>query len=111
MIATKGRDRRLLGLLDAVRGRKSSLIQVHNNPDPDALASAMGMREIYQRYLNVKSRIVFGGILGRAENRTMLRTLEVEIVPVELNAAVFVHAPDTAGRSMGELLNFIDGLF
>jgi nanoRNase/pAp phosphatase (c-di-AMP/oligoRNAs hydrolase) len=81
MTVTKGRDTRLLGLLDAVRGRKISLIQVHNNPDPDALASAMGMREIYQRYLNVKSRIVFGGILGRAENRTMLRTLAVEIVP------------------------------
>jgi len=76
-----GRDRRLLHLLDSVRGRRTSLIQVHNNPDPDALASAMGMRELYQRYLDVRSRIVFGGIVGRAENRTMLRLLGVEIVP------------------------------
>ncbi|MHC4548114.1 MAG: DHH family phosphoesterase [Planctomycetota bacterium] len=75
------RDNRLLKLLDAVRGRQASLIQVHNNPDPDAIASAMGMRQLYQRYLNVKSRIVFGGIVGRAENRSMLRTLSVEIVP------------------------------
>ena len=76
-----GQDRRLLRLLNAVRGRRVSLIQVHNNPDPDALASAMGMRELYHRFLGIKSRIIFGGIVGRAENRTMLRMLEVEIVP------------------------------
>jgi nanoRNase/pAp phosphatase (c-di-AMP/oligoRNAs hydrolase) len=80
-VIANGRDRRLLELLVAVRGRKSSLIQVHNNPDPDALGSAMGMRELYQRYLDVRSRVVFGGIVGRAENRTMLRLLGLEIVP------------------------------
>jgi len=76
-----GRDRRLFDLLLAVRGRKTSLIQVHNNPDPDALGAAMGMRELYRRFLDLRSRIVFGGIVGRAENRTMLRLLELEIVP------------------------------
>jgi nanoRNase/pAp phosphatase (c-di-AMP/oligoRNAs hydrolase) len=76
-----GRDRRLVELLLSVRGRKTSLIQVHNNPDPDALGAAMGMRELYQRFLDLRSRIVFGGIVGRAENRTMLRLLELEIVP------------------------------
>jgi nanoRNase/pAp phosphatase (c-di-AMP/oligoRNAs hydrolase) len=80
-VSSNGRDRRLLQLLLAVRGRKTSLIQVHNNPDPDALGAAMGMRELYQRYLDVRSRIVFGGIVGRAENRTMLRLLGLEIVP------------------------------
>jgi len=76
-----GRDRRLLQLIDAVRGRRVSLIQVHNNPDPDAIGSAVGMRELYRRYLNLDSRIVFGGIVGRAENRAMLRLLRIEIVP------------------------------
>ncbi|MHC4959541.1 MAG: DHH family phosphoesterase [Planctomycetota bacterium] len=76
-----GRDPRLLQLLDVVRGRKTSLIQVHNNPDPDAIASAMGMRALYRRYLNIDSRIVFGGIVGRAENRAMLRLLRIEIFP------------------------------
>lgn len=71
----------LLSLLNAVRGRKTSLIQVHNNPDPDSLGSAMGMRELYRRYLDINSRIVFGGIVGRAENRAMLRLLHVEILP------------------------------
>jgi len=76
-----GRDTRLTSLLAAVRGRKNSLIQVHNNPDPDALASAVGMRALYKRFLGIDSRIVFGGIVGRAENRAMLRLLRIEIVP------------------------------
>ena len=77
-----GRDRRLLRLLNAVRGRRVSLIQVHNNPDPDAIGSAVGMRDLYQRYLGIHSRIVFGGIVGRAENRAMLRLLGIGILPV-----------------------------
>jgi len=76
-----GVDRRLLGLLSAVRGHRLSFIQVHNNPDPDAIGSAVGMRELYRRYLGIDSRIVFGGIVGRAENRAMLRLLRIEIVP------------------------------
>jgi len=106
-----GRDKRLEELLVSVRGRKSSLIQVHNNPDPDALGAAMGMREIYSRFLDLRSRIVFGGIVGRAENRTMLRLLQLEIVPAskvdfstcDLHTLVdaqpgFGHAPLPEGR-------------
>ncbi|MHC4953918.1 MAG: DHH family phosphoesterase [Planctomycetota bacterium] len=73
--------RPLLALIDAVRGRKVSYIQVHNNPDPDAISSAVGMRYIYERYLGIPSRIVFGGIVGRAENRAMLRLLGIQLVP------------------------------
>ena len=72
---------RLLALLNAVRGRKISYILVHNNPDPDAIGSAVGMRYIYERYLNIQSRIIFGGIVGRAENRSMLRLLGIQLVP------------------------------
>ena len=78
-----GRDPRLLQLLDAVRGRRGSLIQVHNNPDPDAIASAVGMRALYRRFFGIDSRIVFGGIVGRAENRAMLRLLRIEIIPTQ----------------------------
>ncbi len=81
-MSTNGHDKDLLRLLDAVRGRTKSLIQVHNNPDPDAIGAAMGMRDLYLRYLGIGSRIVFGGIVGRAENRAMLRLLGVEILPL-----------------------------
>jgi len=74
--------RPLLALLDAVRGRKVSYIQVHNNPDPDAISAAVGLRYLYARYLGISSRIIFGGIVGRAENRAMLRLLGIQLVPV-----------------------------
>ncbi|MEM8886095.1 MAG: DHH family phosphoesterase [Planctomycetota bacterium] len=73
--------RPLVALLDAARGRTTSLIQVHNNPDPDAIGAAVGMRYLYQRFLGIPSRIVFGGIVGRAENRAMLRLLGIQLVP------------------------------
>ena len=73
--------RPLLALLNAVRGRCGSLIQVHNNPDPDAIGAAVAMRFLYERYLGIQSRIVFGGIVGRAENRAMLRLLGIQLVP------------------------------
>ncbi|MGQ0613043.1 MAG: DHH family phosphoesterase [Planctomycetaceae bacterium] len=76
-----GRDPRLPALLRAIRGRRNALILVHNNPDPDAIGSAVGMQALYRRYLDIEARIVFGGIVGRAENRTMLRLLRIEIVP------------------------------
>ena len=74
--------RPLLALLGAIRGRTTSYIQVHNNPDPDAIGAAVGMRFLYERYLNLPSRIIFGGIVGRAENRAMLRLLGIQLVPV-----------------------------
>lgn len=73
--------RPLLALLDAVRGRCASFIQVHNNPDPDAIGAAVAMRFLYERYLGISSRIIFGGIVGRAENRAMLRLLGIQLVP------------------------------
>jgi nanoRNase/pAp phosphatase (c-di-AMP/oligoRNAs hydrolase) len=76
-----GRDTRLPQLLLAVRGRKNALILVHNNPDPDALGAAVGIRALYRRYFELDARIVFGGIVGRAENRSMLRLLKIEILP------------------------------
>lgn len=72
---------RLKKILNAFQGRTSALIQVHNNPDPDAIGSAVGLRDLFKKFLNVESRIVFGGIVGRAENRAMLRLLEIRIVP------------------------------
>jgi len=74
--------RPLLALLDAARGHKVSYIQVHNNPDPDAISSAVGLRFLYERFLGISSRIIFGGIVGRAENRAMLRLLGIQLVPV-----------------------------
>ncbi|MHC4473852.1 MAG: DHH family phosphoesterase [Planctomycetota bacterium] len=78
-----GRDKRLLRLIEVFRGRKSFLIQTHNNPDPDSIASAVGLRYLFERYTGRTARIAFGGIVGRSENRAMLRYLKVQMIPGE----------------------------
>jgi nanoRNase/pAp phosphatase (c-di-AMP/oligoRNAs hydrolase) len=78
-----GRDERLLELIEVFRGRQSFLIQTHNNPDPDSIASAVGLRYLYERYTGRTARLAFGGIVGRSENRAMLRYLKVQMVPGE----------------------------
>ncbi len=65
-----------------LRGKKSSLILTHDNPDPDALASAAGMAFFYESIANVPSRLAYGGIIGRAENRALVRTLKLPVTPL-----------------------------
>ncbi len=43
----------------------------------------MGLRYLYERYTGRTARIAFGGIVGRSENRAMLRYLKVQMVPGE----------------------------
>ena len=67
---------RLAALLRAVQGAAEVLIIPHNDPDPDAIASAVAMRYLLHETLGVEGRIVYRGIVGRAENKALLRYLE-----------------------------------
>ncbi|MGD9764949.1 MAG: bifunctional oligoribonuclease/PAP phosphatase NrnA [Candidatus Binatia bacterium] len=58
------------------------IILPHDNPDPDALASAASLRYIAQELAEKDAAIALGGYLGRAENRTMVRYLNIPLVPV-----------------------------
>jgi nanoRNase/pAp phosphatase (c-di-AMP/oligoRNAs hydrolase) len=55
------------------------LVLTHDNPDPDALASAMLLRTVLRRGFHQRATAAYGGIVGRAENREMLRSLRLEI--------------------------------
>ncbi len=57
------------------------LILTHDNPDPDALASAFALHKLVEALDGVGVRIGFGGFVGRAENRTMVRELNLPITP------------------------------
>jgi nanoRNase/pAp phosphatase (c-di-AMP/oligoRNAs hydrolase) len=74
---------RLVGLLDAAVGRKSAVVQTHDNPDPDCIGSAVALRFLLQRYTGMPVVIAHGGTVGRSENRAMLRVLRVKAVPAE----------------------------
>lgn len=65
----------LESLLNAVGDARSILILPHNDPDPDAIASAMALRYLLAEKLGIEGRIAYKGIIGRAENRAMVRYL------------------------------------
>lgn len=57
------------------------LVLTHDNPDPDALASALILGRVL-RTLKQNVTLAFGGIVGRAENREMFRALRLPFVHV-----------------------------
>ena len=54
------------------------LILTHDFPDPDALASAWALQHLATAY-GVESRIVYTGVISRAENRAMAKQLKMPI--------------------------------
>jgi nanoRNase/pAp phosphatase (c-di-AMP/oligoRNAs hydrolase) len=62
----------------------SVLILTHDYPDPDCLASAFGVSTLLS-FWGVKSSVIsFGGFVGRAENRAMIRFLNIKTIPFVL---------------------------
>ncbi len=62
-------------LFEAVGGLNSMLILPHNDPDPDAIAGAVALRHLLAQRLNIEGRIAYQGIIGRAENKALVRYL------------------------------------
>jgi nanoRNase/pAp phosphatase (c-di-AMP/oligoRNAs hydrolase) len=67
---------RLKRLFEAASRVRSILILPHNNPDPDAVASAFALRQLLTERLEVDIHIAYHGIIGRAENKALVRFLE-----------------------------------
>jgi nanoRNase/pAp phosphatase (c-di-AMP/oligoRNAs hydrolase) len=55
------------------------LVLTHDNPDPDALASAILLCTVLRRAFRQRATAAYGGIVGRAENREMVRGLHLEL--------------------------------
>jgi nanoRNase/pAp phosphatase (c-di-AMP/oligoRNAs hydrolase) len=66
---------RLERLFEAVRGATSALILPHNDPDPDAIASALALRHLLAEKVGLEGHITYRGIIGRAENKALTRYL------------------------------------
>ena len=58
------------------------IILPHDNPDPDALASAATLRYIAKELAGKEAAIALGGFVGRAENSAMVRYLNIPLIPV-----------------------------
>src|SRR5690554_2469474 len=70
-------------LVDLASQRRRALILTHDNPDPDSMAAALALAQIFDQRAKLASTIAYGGIIGRAENRAMIRTLRIPIVPLQ----------------------------
>lgn len=67
--------------LKNVHGSGPILILPHDNPDPDALASAWGLSLLMKKLHRRESVIAYGGLIGRAENRALVKRLGLPLTP------------------------------
>ena len=70
--------------LEQLQGRRDLLIYMHDNPDPDAMAAAMGLKYLVEGTTDLRATLALGGIVGRAENRAMVERLKVPLIPAEV---------------------------
>lgn len=61
------------------RGKKTLLAQTHDYPDPDTIASALGLGWLLSELEGVEYTIGYGGVIGRAENKAMIKTLGIRM--------------------------------
>lgn len=74
----KRNARRLLQFLAKRKDAISRLlILTHDYPDPDALASGFALYQIAKHSFNINARMVYSGIIGRTENKEMVRILSI----------------------------------
>ncbi len=85
-------------LLHAFADVERVLILTHNDPDPDAIGSAVALRYLLVSRLNLKVKIAYRGIIGRAENKALVRYLDQplqQFSKVDLSPPVAVALVDT----------------
>ena len=69
-------------LLKPLKGKRKVLIVAHENPDPDSIAAAFGLKYLFRKAAGVTSVIAYSGIIGRAENRAMVKILDIDLIPL-----------------------------
>lgn len=55
------------------------LIMVHNFPDPDAIASGCALEYLCEKGFGIRARVVYEGMIGRAENKAMVKELKLKL--------------------------------
>lgn len=78
--------------LEAVKGVDSLVILTHDYPDPDAMASAWGLKTLIQTACRMPCRVIAGGALLHAEN---IRFAEMLNPPLEF---VDAYRPDVKDK-------------
>ncbi len=74
--------RALSRLEEVLKDCRRLLILTHDNPDPDSISSAVALKYLVRERFGIRSTVGYGGIVGRAENKAMLRVLKIKLSPV-----------------------------
>jgi nanoRNase/pAp phosphatase (c-di-AMP/oligoRNAs hydrolase) len=75
--ATRDRYAALQALVERLPKSGRWLVLTHDNPDPDALASAQILARVLRQACRQKVTVAYGGIIGRAENQEMVKSLRL----------------------------------
>jgi nanoRNase/pAp phosphatase (c-di-AMP/oligoRNAs hydrolase) len=76
---TKARFAAFAERVEASAPRSRWLLLTHDNPDPDALAATAALASILRRRFRRRVTVAYGGMIGRAENREMVRALHLRL--------------------------------
>ncbi len=103
-----GLARKLHSLLAGWEGTLA--IVTHNNPDPDAIGSAMALAAIAKSAnpQKLKCRIFYDGIIGHQENRTMVNLLDIrmeKLDPEVIQDCSYIALVDSPGPGMNNSLS------
>lgn len=91
-------DDRLERLLAAAAAAGTLLILPHNDPDPDAIASAIALKFLLQKVIDLDVEIAYQGFIGRAENKALVKYLNNPLRQLrqeELSASTPIALVDT----------------
>jgi nanoRNase/pAp phosphatase (c-di-AMP/oligoRNAs hydrolase) len=73
---------RLDRLIHYAKSHERALILTHDNPDPDSIAAGVALAHLLEKLAGVEAIVAYGGIVGRAENRALIKVLKLPVVPV-----------------------------
>jgi nanoRNase/pAp phosphatase (c-di-AMP/oligoRNAs hydrolase) len=107
-MSTATAQRRLARLRKAIGHARRVLVLTHDNPDPDALSSAWALRALLRHGAPRRTvEIAYGGLIGRPENRAMVKQLAIPLLAIERLAldrydgfALVDSQPETGNNSL-----------
>lgn len=72
--------RRWERLAEALAGIDELYIVLHDDPDPDAIASGEALRYLLAETSAIEGQLVYRGVIGRAENKALVDYLEITLL-------------------------------
>jgi nanoRNase/pAp phosphatase (c-di-AMP/oligoRNAs hydrolase) len=91
-------------ILEFIKPKRKILILMHNNPDPDTIASGFALKNIFASLQKKRCTLAYHGLIGRAENRELVKLCKIDMhFSLKLNfnrydCIVVVDTQPTAGN-------------